>query len=168
MPQTTTPFITAVEVQRPWMRLLPLRRTGTLRHENGHLAFEASDGRVHVRVPLAQITDIVPHRSGHGLWLRVEGRRLFIVPRRRPRPGGYNPLHALTRPVATVRFVWALRGQRELTRRWLALLDPSGAASRRAKGLPRAVRLPMRVTFNSVIVMVLPAYELLSLLGQQA
>jgi hypothetical protein len=163
-----TPFITAVEVQRPATRLLPLRRTGTLRHEDGHLAFEGSDGRTRVRVPLAEITDVVAHRSGHGFWLRVDGRRLFIVPRRRPRPGGYNPLHALTRPVATVRFLWALRGQRELARRWLDILDPDGGPARRAKGLPRAVRLPMRVTFNSVIVMVLPAYELLSLVGQSA
>jgi len=163
-----TPFITAVEVQRSWTRLLPLRRTGTLRQEDGHLAFEGSDGRTRVRVPLAHITDIVAHRSGHGFWLRVDGRRLFIVPRRRPRPGGYNPLHALTRPVATVRFLWALRGQRELARRWLDILDPDGGQARRAKGLPRAVRLPMRVTFTSVVVMVLPAYELLSLLGQSA
>jgi hypothetical protein len=150
------------------MRLLPLRRTGTLRHEDGALAFEGSDGRARVRVPLAQVTDIVAHRSGHGFWLRLDGSRVFIVPRRRPRPGGYSPLHALTRPVATVRFLWALRGQRELARRWLDILDPGGGPSRRAKGLPRAVRLPIRVTFNSVVVMVLPVYELLSLLSQSA
>jgi hypothetical protein len=125
----STPFITAVEVQRSWTRLLPVRRTGTLRHEDGQLAFEGSDGRTHVRVPLAHITDIVAHRSGHGFWLRVDGRRLFIVPRRQPRPGGYNALHALTRPVATGRLLWAMRGQREPARRWLDILDRSTAWS---------------------------------------
>ena len=145
-----------------------MRRTGTLRHEDGQLAFEGSDGRTRVRVPLAHVTDIVAHRSGHGFWIRVEGRRLFIVPRRAPRPGGYNPLHALTRPVATTRYLWAMRGQRELARRWLEILAPETGQPRRAKGLPRAVRLPMRVTFTSVIVTMLPAYQLLSLLGQSA
>jgi hypothetical protein len=125
----STPFITAVEVQRSWTRLLPVRRTDTLRHKDGQLAFEGSDGRTHVRVPLAHITDIVAHRSVHGFWLRVDGRRLFIVPRRQPRPGGYNALHALTRPVATGRLLWAMRGQRELARRWLDILDRSTAWS---------------------------------------
>ena len=72
------------------------------------------------------------------------------------------------RPVVTVRFLLALRGQRELARRWLDILDPGSGASREAKGLPRAVRLPIRFAFTSVIVLVLPAYELLTLVSQSA
>lgn len=163
----TDTFVSAVEVQRPWTRLTPIRKTGTLRYEHGHVAFEGSDGRRHVRVPLEQVTDIVRHRAGFGFWAHFAGERYFVVPRAKPRPGGYNPFYALLRPIATTRYLWACRGGRPLTRRWLGILDPTWE-SQPVKGLPRAVRTPIRATLTSVVVVMLPAYKVLLVLSSSA
>lgn len=172
MSPTPDTLVTAVEVQRARTRLMPLRKTGTLRFEMGHLTFEGSDGQQRFRVPLEQVTDVVRHRGGFGFWLSFEGRRYFVTPRTRPRPAGFNPLYALQRPVATARYLWwsvrHRRRGRALTRRWLEILtcyDPASEQphpmNARARGLPAIVRLPVRASLVSCIVLILPGVKIL-------
>jgi hypothetical protein len=163
-------LVTAVEVQHARTRLTPLRKTGTLRYEAGHVAFEGSDGRQRFRVPVDQVTDVVRHRAGFGFWVTFGGRRYFVVPRTRPRPGGYNAFSSLTRPITTVHYLWwRVRGRRRgraLTRQWLLVLtqyDPGDGrpdpATARPRGLRAAVRIPIRVVLTSVVVLVLPTLK---------
>jgi hypothetical protein len=160
-------LVTAVEVQRAWTRLTPMRKTGTLRLEAGHVAFEASDGYQHVRVPLDRVTDVVRHRGGFGFWASFEGKRYFVTPRARPRPISFNVLYALLRPFATTRYVWwsarDRRRSRVLTRRWLEILtryDPASGrphpATAKARGLPGVIRIPIRITLTSWVLVLVP------------
>jgi hypothetical protein len=176
---TTPNLVTAVEVQRPWTRLTPMRKTGTLRFDGGHVAFETSDGRRHVSVPLEGVTELVRHRGGFGFWVRFDGRRYFVTPRARPRPGGFNPLYALLRPLSTGRYIWwsarDRRRARALTRRWLEILaryDPASGgphpATGDARGLPGVIRIPLRAALTGSVVLggyvaaILPVIEILS------
>jgi hypothetical protein len=165
MSPTPDTLVTAVEVQRSWTRLTPLRKTGTLRFEMGHVTFEGSDGRRRFRVPAEQVTDVVRHRGGFGFWLTFDGRRYFVVPRTKPRPAGFNLLYALVRPLTTMRYLWwsvrYRRRGRALTHRWLEILTPSA----RVAGLPAVVRVPIRVALVSCIVLPVPATQILSQMG---
>jgi hypothetical protein len=75
-------LVTPVEVHRARLRLTPVRSSGTLRFESGHVAFEGSDGRQRFRVPVDQVTDVVRHRSGFAFWATFAGRRCFVILRR--------------------------------------------------------------------------------------
>ena len=166
MSPTPDTLVTAVEVQRSWTRLTPMRKTGTLRFEMDRLTFEGSDGRERFSVPVEQVTDVVRHRAGFGFWLTFEGRRYFVIPRTRPRPAGFNPAYALVRPIATTRYVWwSVRNRRRgraLTRRWLEILTPTDP---RVRGLPAVVRIPVRMALVSCVVLPVPAVQVMSQMG---
>jgi hypothetical protein len=162
-------LVTAAELQRAWARLLPFRLTGTLRFEAGHVAFEGSDGRRRFRVPVEEVTDVVRDRAGFGLWATFAGRRYFVVPRTRPRPGGYVAAYALLRPITTVRYLWwRLRDRRrgrELTCRWLTVLTRGRPDAAKRRGLHPALRIPIRIAVRACVVLPLPAVAVLAQVG---
>lgn len=162
-------FVTAVEVQRAWPRFGAVRKTGTLRLANGHLAFEGGNGRVAVQVPLRSVTHVARHRAGLGFWVTLGEQRYFITPRDDPRPP-FNAFYALLRPFATARYLrWKVRERRRggaLAEEWLAILTGHEAARPlRHRGLPRWIRTPVRGTLLACVVIVLPLVHLASALS---
>ena len=79
-------LVTAVEVRSRFARWLRRQgQCGLLRLEGGSLAFERTDGRRVFEKPLEQLTGLRRHRRGHGFWLSLEGRKVFLAPLARPR-----------------------------------------------------------------------------------
>ena len=169
-------LVTPVEVHRARLRLTPVRSSGTLRFESGHVTFEGSDGRQRIRVPVDQVTDVVRHRSGFAFWATFAGRRCFVILRTRPRPGGFVAFYALMRPITTARYVWwTVRGRRRrraATRQWLHVLtgyepgagapDPATSA---ARGLHPVLHVPIRVALVAGIVLPVPVATVLAQAG---
>lgn len=169
-------LVTPVEVQRARLRLTPVRSTGTLRFEGGQVAFEGADGRRRFRVPVDQVTDVIRHRSGFAFWATFAGRRYYVTPRTRPRPGGFVAFYALMRPITTIRYVWwSVRGRgrrRTVTRQWLHVLTryepgtgrPDPATSK-PRGLHPLLRVPIRIALVAGVVLPLPMLTVLAQAG---
>jgi hypothetical protein len=140
-------FVTAAELKRPLARPYTLGRTGTLRLEDDTIAFEGSDGRRRIETSLANVRDLVCHRSGYGFWARFDGTRYFVIPRHKPRPYRLGDLFRLRIFVAVRMVSWDIgerRRSRELVRTWVTLLTGSAATSAARAGAGEAPAMRTR------------------------